>query len=168
MKQSINRTHKTTISTNINQFYPTTKSYPPFSKKSHKNQQIATPHHLAIHFVATIIAYLRHAICVGDSLPRVGNIFDVTNPGLTTIAYLRHAARSTRPTATMQASAAMPPHCHKGRVERAVPRRGTIIVSPTQLVPEVLAVWGSRNKKGKRVVDTRLWSHHFHHPPNSL
>ena len=32
-------------------------------------------------------------------LPRVGNIFDVTNPGLTTIAYLRHAARSTRPTA---------------------------------------------------------------------
>ncbi len=35
----------------------------------------------------------------GLSLPRVGNIFDVTNPGLTTIAYLRHAARSTRPTA---------------------------------------------------------------------
>ena len=33
------------------------------------------------------------------SLPRVGNIFDVTNPGLTIIAYLRHAARSTRPTA---------------------------------------------------------------------
>ena len=36
---------------------------------------------------------------MGVSLPRVGNIFDVTNPGLTTIAYLRHAARSTRPTA---------------------------------------------------------------------
>ena len=35
----------------------------------------------------------------GLLLPRVGNIFDVTNPGLTTIAYLRHAARSTRPTA---------------------------------------------------------------------
>ena len=35
----------------------------------------------------------------GLSLPRVGNIFDVTNPGLTIIAYLRHAARSTRPTA---------------------------------------------------------------------
>ena len=35
----------------------------------------------------------------GVSLPQVGNIFDVTNPGLTTIAYLRHAARSTRPTA---------------------------------------------------------------------
>ena len=34
---------------------------------------------------------------MGVSLPRVGNIFDVTNPGLTTIAYLRHAARSTRP-----------------------------------------------------------------------
>ena len=30
-----------------------------------------------------------------------------------------------------------------GRAERAVPRRGTIMVSPTQLVPEVLAVWGS-------------------------
>ena len=30
-----------------------------------------------------------------------------------------------------------------GRAERAVPRRGTIVVSPTQLVPEVLAVWGS-------------------------
>ena len=34
---------------------------------------------------------------MGVSLPQVGNIFDVTNPGLTTIAYLRHAARSTRP-----------------------------------------------------------------------
>ena len=34
---------------------------------------------------------------MGVSLPRVGNIFDVTNPGLTIIAYLRHAARSTRP-----------------------------------------------------------------------
>ena len=30
-----------------------------------------------------------------------------------------------------------------GRAERAVPRRGTIVVSPTQVVPEVLAVWGS-------------------------
>ena len=50
-------------------------------------------------FVGTIIAYLRHASDRGVSLPRVGNIFDVTNPGLTTIAYLRHAARSTRPTA---------------------------------------------------------------------
>ena len=30
-----------------------------------------------------------------------------------------------------------------GRAERAVPRRGTIVVSLTQLVPEVLAVWGS-------------------------
>ena len=29
------------------------------------------------------------------------------------------------------------------RAERAVPRRGTIVVSPTLLVPEVLAVWGS-------------------------
>ena len=48
-------------------------------------------------FVGTIIAYLRHASDRGVSLPRVGNIFDVTNPGLTTIAYLRHAARSTRP-----------------------------------------------------------------------
>ena len=34
---------------------------------------------------------------MGVLLPRVGNIFDVTNPGLTIIAYLRHAARSTRP-----------------------------------------------------------------------
>ena len=50
-------------------------------------------------FVGTIIAYLRHASDRGVSLPRVGNIFDVTNPGLTIIAYLRHAARSTRPTA---------------------------------------------------------------------
>ena len=47
--------------------------------------------------MGTIIAYLRHASDRGVSLPRVGNIFDVTNPGLTTIAYLRHAARSTRP-----------------------------------------------------------------------
>ena len=44
-----------------------------------------------------------------------------------------------------------------GRAERAVPRRGTIVVSPTQLVPEVLAVWGNGHKSGKRVVDTRLW-----------
>ena len=50
-------------------------------------------------FVGTIIAYLRHASDRGVSLPRVGNIFDVTNPGLTTIAYLQHAVRSTRPTA---------------------------------------------------------------------
>ena len=34
-----------------------------------------------------------------------------------------------------------------GRAERAVPRRGTIVVSPTQLVPEVLAVWGSDFKR---------------------
>ena len=33
------------------------------------------------------------------------------------------------------------------RAERAVPRRGTIVVSPTQLVPEVLAVWGSDFKR---------------------
>ena len=52
-----------------------------------------------MHFVETIIAYLRHASDRGLLLPRVGNIFDVTNPGLTTIAYLRHAVRSTRPTA---------------------------------------------------------------------
>ena len=77
-------------------------------------------------FVATIIAYLRHAICVGDSLPQVGNIYDVTNPGLTTIAYLRHAARSTRPPpiihptstidaeqspTTMMQTNAFPPQC---------------------------------------------------------
>ena len=114
----------------------------------------------------------------GVSLPRVGNIFDVTNPGLTTIAYLRHAARSTRPTDASVATSStatstarstrhnagerqrchpLPPwraervvplphrggsYCRKGRAERAVPRRGTIVVSPTQLVPEVLAVWG--------------------------
>ena len=34
-----------------------------------------------------------------------------------------------------------------GRAERAVPRRGTIVVSPTQVVPEVLAVWGSDYKR---------------------
>ena len=34
-----------------------------------------------------------------------------------------------------------------GRAERAVPRRGTIVVSPTQVVPEVLAVWGSDFKR---------------------
>ena len=69
-------------------------------------------------FVGTIIAYLRHASDRGVSLPRVGNIFDVTNPGLTTIAYLRHAARSTRPppeTNHCTASALAPPpetnHC---------------------------------------------------------
>ena len=38
---------------------------------------------------------------------------------------------------------AMPRGRDGGRAERAVPRRGTIVVSPTQLVPEVLAVWGS-------------------------
>ena len=30
-----------------------------------------------------------------------------------------------------------------GRAERAACRRYAIVVSPTQLVPEVLAVWGS-------------------------
>ena len=30
-----------------------------------------------------------------------------------------------------------------GRAERAAYRRYAIVVSPTQLVPEVLAVWGS-------------------------
>ena len=35
-----------------------------------------------------------------------------------------------------------------GRAERTVPRRGTIMVSPTQLMPEVLPVWGSDLKKG--------------------
>ena len=119
----------------------------------------------------------------GLSLPRVGNIFDVTNPGLTIIAYLRHAARSTRPTDASVATSStatstarstrhnagerqrchpLPPwraeravplphrrgsYCRKGRAERAVPRRGTIVVSPTQLVPEVLAVWGSDFKR---------------------
>ena len=34
-----------------------------------------------------------------------------------------------------------------GERKRAVPRRGTIVVSPTQLVPEVLAVWGSDYKR---------------------
>ena len=100
----------------------------------------------------------------GVSLPQVGNIFDVTNPGLTTIAYLRHAARSTRPTdasvatsSTATSTARSTRHnagerqrCHPlppWRAERAVPRRGTIVVSPTQLVPEVLAVWGSDFKR---------------------
>ena len=107
-----------------------------------------------------------------DSLPQVGNIYDVTNPGLTTIAYLRHVARSTRPPpiihptatmdaeqsptavlqinalpATMQASVSDASYSYKRRAERAVPRRGTIMVSPTQAVPEVLAVWGCRYKK---------------------
>ena len=103
----------------------------------------------------------------GLSLPRVGNIFDVTNPGITIIAYLRHAARSTRiprhnagerqrchPLPPWRVGRAVPlPHrggsyCRKWRAERAVPRRGTIVVSPTQLVPEVLAVWGSDFKEG--------------------
>ena len=34
-----------------------------------------------------------------------------------------------------------------GRVERAACRRYAIVVSPTQLVPEVLAVWGSDFKR---------------------
>ena len=41
----------------------------------------------------------------------------------------------------------MPRGRDAGRAERAVPRRGTIVVSPTQLVPEVLAVWGSDFKR---------------------
>ena len=112
---------------------------------------------------------------MGVSLPRVGNIFDVTNPRLTTIAYLRHAARSTRPPpyqqshqliihlllwdddteiTTVAASGAMPRDGmvvsgsdaegrDGGRAERAACQRYAIVVSPTQLVPEVLAVWGS-------------------------
>ena len=34
-----------------------------------------------------------------------------------------------------------------GRAERAACRRYAIVVSPTQLVPEVLAVWGSDFKR---------------------
>ena len=34
-----------------------------------------------------------------------------------------------------------------GRAERAACRRYAIVVSPTQLVPEVLAVWGSEYKR---------------------
>ena len=34
------------------------------------------------------------------------------------------------------------------RAERAVPRRGTIMVSPTQAVPEVPVVWGYDEKRG--------------------
>ena len=115
----------------------------------------------------------------GVSLPRVGNISNVTNPGLTTIAYLRHAARSTRPPLPYQQSHQLIIHLllwdddaeittvaasgsdaegmvvsgsdaeerDSGRAERAVPRRGTIVVSPTQVVPEVLAVWGSDFKR---------------------
>ena len=110
----------------------------------------------------------------GVSLPRVGNISNVTTPGLTTIAYLGHAARSTRPPPPYQQSHQLIIHLllwdddaeittvaasgsdaegmvvsgsdaeerDSGRAERTVPRRGTIMVSPTQLVPEVLAVWG--------------------------
>ena len=44
--------------------------------------------------------------------------------------------------ATHAASAAMPP-----RAERAACRRYAIMVTPTQSVPEVLAVWGSDYKK---------------------
>ena len=152
---------------------------PPARRSFHSPHiSITTPHHLPMHFVETIIAYLRHASDRGVLLPRVGNIFDVTNPGLTIIAYLQHAARSTRPTDASVATSStatstarstrhnagerqrchpLPPwraeravplphrrgsYCRKGRAERAVPRRGTIVVSPTQLVPEVLAVWG--------------------------
>ena len=34
------------------------------------------------------------------------------------------------------------------RAERAVPRRGTIMVSPTQAVPEVPVVWGYDDIRG--------------------
>ena len=38
--------------------------------------------------------------------------------------------------------------CGGWRAERAVPRRGTIMVSPTQAVPEVPVVWGYDDIRG--------------------
>ena len=142
-----------------------------------------------MHFVETIIAYLRHASGGGVATPgwqhlrryqpganhnRVpparcslhsphrclcGNIFN----GYKHCSFHsppRHNAgerQRCHPLPPWRAERAVPlPHrggsyCRKGRAERAVPRRGTIVVSPTQLVPEVLAVWGSDYKKSDSV-----------------
>ena len=41
------------------------------------------------------------------------------------------------------------------RAERAVPRRGTIMVSPTQAVPEVPVVWGYDSPTHNSVPEVR-------------
>ena len=131
-------------------------------------------------FVATIIAYLRHADRVGGFATPGWQHLRRYQPGAnhnrvpparcslhSPTAHhtpYRHNGCGTithRHDADQRISATMPmphlPHrrraqrCHPllhWRAERAVPRRGTIMVSPTQSVPEVLAVWGRRYKKG--------------------
>ena len=101
-----------------------------------------------MHFVETIIAYLRHAARSTRPPPPYQQIHQLIihlllwddNAEITTVAcewkgWQRGTGR--------QRAEGMPRGRAGGRAERAVPRRGTIVVSPTQLVPEVLAVWGS-------------------------
>ena len=112
-------------------------------------------------FVGTIIAYLRHASGGGVATPgwqhlrryQPGANHNRVPPARCSFhSPPRHNTgerQRCHPLPPWRAERAVPlPHrggsyCRKGRAERAVPRRGTIVVSPTQLVPEVLAVWGS-------------------------
>ena len=100
-----------------------------------------------MHFVETIIAYLRHAAGVGCFV----------TPGWQHLQRYQPGANHNRVPPARRSFHSPPRHnagerqrCHPlppWRAERAVPRRGTIVVSPTQLVPEVLAVWGSDFKR---------------------
>ena len=57
------------------------------------------------------------------------------------------AASEAMPREGMAASGSGAEGRDGGRAERAACRRYAIVVSPTQLVPEVLAVWGSDFKR---------------------
>ena len=60
--------------------------------------------------------------------------------------------------------------CRTPRAERAACRRYAIMVTPTQSVPEVLAVWGSDYKKAivcRRYTIMVAQPHHNHHNPHT-
>ena len=101
-----------------------------------------------MHFVETIIAYLRHAARSTRPPPPYQQIHQLIihlllwddNAEITTVACEWKGWQRGK---GWRRAEGMPRGRDGGRAERAACRRYAIVVSPTQLVPEVLAVWGS-------------------------
>ena len=122
----------------------------PTKKPHHKS-----PPKIIIHD-PTIIAYLRHAIVWGGySLPHTAGTYGTACVGLTIIACLRHAARSTRHlTAPLLATATNSrptPHCPSTLDSRPLtlaPRLSYLVPRTSSLLP----LTPTEHKKGRHPV----------------